>query len=76
MPPRLTWRLMLALVLAVDASSSMEDWERKMQREGYASAVTSRAVLKSIADGKHHRYRSDNVRMGIVRQPSRGLSRG
>jgi hypothetical protein len=45
----------VALVLAVDASSSMTPEERKLQRDGYAEALTSPAVLQAIADGLHHR---------------------
>jgi hypothetical protein len=36
------------LILAVDASSSMNTADRKMQRDGYARALTSRAVVDAI----------------------------
>jgi Protein of unknown function (DUF1194) len=45
----------VALVLAVDASSSMDDSERKLQREGYAKSITSANVLASIREGFYHR---------------------
>eukprot|EP01037_Dinobryon_pediforme_P021405 gene21405-22264_t len=38
----------VALVLAVDASSSMDDGERVLQRDGYAKALTSSRVLDAI----------------------------
>ncbi len=45
----------VALVLAVDASSSMDDGERRMQRNGYASALRSQPVMDAIAHGTQHR---------------------
>jgi Mg-chelatase subunit ChlD len=45
----------VALVLAVDASSSMDTGERRLQRKGYATALTSRPVLDAIEHGTQHR---------------------
>ena len=41
----------VALVLAVDASSSMDETERRMQRDGYATALVSSQVLDAIKFG-------------------------
>jgi hypothetical protein len=41
----------VALVLAVDASSSMDEGERRMQRDGYATALVSDRVLQAIKFG-------------------------
>jgi hypothetical protein len=41
----------VALVLAVDASSSMDDGERRMQRDGYATAMVSDNVMQAIKFG-------------------------
>lgn len=41
----------LLLVLAVDASGSIDDREFRLQREGYAEAVTSSRVLSAIRSG-------------------------
>ncbi len=41
----------VALVLAVDASSSMDDGERRMQRDGYAKALMSDPVMHAIKFG-------------------------
>jgi Protein of unknown function (DUF1194) len=48
-------RVDVALVLAVDASSSMDDGERQLQRSGYAKALTSQHVLSAIHDGRNGR---------------------
>ncbi len=45
----------VALVLAVDASSSMDDGERVLQRDGYAKALTSSRVLDAIKFGRQRR---------------------
>jgi len=41
----------VALVLAVDASSSMDENERRMQRDGYVTAFVSERVLQAIKFG-------------------------
>lgn len=41
------------LVLAVDVSLSMSPAELKIQRDGYAAALTDQAVLDAIASGAH-----------------------
>jgi hypothetical protein len=43
----------LALVLAADVSRSIDDDEFKLQRQGYAAAVTNPRVLQAIAGGPH-----------------------
>jgi hypothetical protein len=43
----------LELVLAVDASGSIDDREFALQREGYASALMHADVLAAIAGGPH-----------------------
>lgn len=43
----------LALVLATDVSRSIDDQEFKLQRQGYATAVTDPRVLQAIAAGPH-----------------------
>ncbi len=41
----------LELVLAADASGSIDEGEIKLQREGYASAITSGEILQAIGVG-------------------------
>jgi hypothetical protein len=43
----------VALVFAADVSRSIDDDEFKLQRQGYAAAVTNQRVLQSIASGQH-----------------------
>ena len=43
----------LALVLAVDASGSIDDSEYALQRDGIAGAITDPAVFAAIKGGKH-----------------------
>src|SRR5690349_24269101 len=43
----------VALVLAADVSRSIDDDEFKLQRQGYAAAVTSPRVLQAIAAGRN-----------------------
>lgn len=45
----------VALVLAVDASQSMDDEEQGIQRTGYVQALTSPEVLMAIGYGRHKR---------------------
>ncbi len=42
----------LELVLAADGSGSIDEDEFRFQREGYAAAITSEAVLRSIQAGR------------------------
>ena len=42
----------VALVLAADVSRSIDDDEFKLQRQGYAAAVTNPRVLNAIAAGQ------------------------
>jgi uncharacterized protein DUF1194 len=43
----------LELVLAADGSGSIDEDEFRFQREGYASAIQSDAVLNAIKSGRH-----------------------
>ncbi|KXF77101.1 hypothetical protein ATN84_12870 [Paramesorhizobium deserti] len=43
------------LVLAVDASRSMEPFEQKIQRDGYVAAFRHPQVIKAILEGLHGR---------------------
>lgn len=43
----------LALVLAVDASGSIDAGEYRLQREGYAAAIADARVLRAIRSGRH-----------------------
>ena len=43
----------VALIFAADVSRSIDDDEFKLQRQGYAAAVTSPRVLQAIAGGPH-----------------------
>jgi len=43
----------LQLILAADVSISVDNQEFELQREGYASAITSEAVLNAIRAGPH-----------------------
>jgi hypothetical protein len=49
------WDVDLALVLAVDVSSSMNMDEMRAQRDGYVAAFRHPAVLQSIPSGAHGR---------------------
>lgn len=44
----------LQLVLATDVSISVDNEEFRLQRDGYAAAITSPAVLEAIRGGPHH----------------------
>jgi hypothetical protein len=45
----------LLLILAADVSRSMDEPKFRLQREGYASAITNRRVLNAIESGAHGR---------------------
>src|ERR1700674_1265356 len=45
----------LQLVIAIDVSSSMDESRRRVQRDGYARAIRSAAVLAAIKSGPHGR---------------------
>lgn len=45
----------VALVLAADASGSVDENELKLQREGYAAALTHPEVVQAITNGAHGR---------------------
>ena len=42
----------LALVIAVDVSTSMSDQEQRTQREGYVAALLSPEVMRAIKSGR------------------------
>ena len=44
----------LQLILAADVSISVDNEEFRLQREGYAAAITSVPVLEAIRSGPHH----------------------
>jgi hypothetical protein len=47
----------VALIFAADVSRSVDDDEFKLQRQGYAAAITNPRVLQAIAAGQHgHRH--------------------
>jgi hypothetical protein len=48
-------RVDLKLVLTADGSGSIDDAELRLQREGYATAITSRRVLEAIAEDPRRR---------------------
>ncbi|MET1028005.1 MAG: DUF1194 domain-containing protein [Dongiaceae bacterium] len=60
----------LALVLAVDASGSIDPWEFKLQKEGIAGAVTDAAVLGEIRGGGHGRIAIAYVEWGSPGLPA------
>ena len=45
----------LELVLAVDASRSIDGYEYRLQREGYARALRDPAVIRAITSGEYRR---------------------
>jgi len=53
-PAALARTVDLALVLAVDVSGSVNTERYELQRQGYAQAFKSPAVLEAIAAGEHH----------------------
>lgn len=48
-------RVDLELVLAVDASRSIDGYEYRLQREGYARALRHPEVVRAITSGEHRR---------------------
>ena len=48
-------RVDLLLVLAADVSRSVDSEKFKLQREGYAAAISDRRVLETISAGRHGR---------------------
>jgi hypothetical protein len=52
-PPARAETVDVALVLAADVSRSIDDDEFKLQRQGYAAAVTNPRVLQAIGAGAH-----------------------
>ena len=51
--PALAESVDVALVLATDVSRSIDDDEFKLQRQGYAAAITNPRVLQAIGAGAH-----------------------
>ena len=54
-PVRAQERVDVALVLAVDVSRSMSYEELRIQREGYAAAISSPQVVRAIGQGAYRR---------------------
>jgi Protein of unknown function (DUF1194) len=54
----------LELVLAADGSGSIDDEELKLQREGYAAAITDPRVLSAIASGPLQRIALTYIEWG------------
>ena len=54
----------LELVLAADASGSIDDGEIRLQREGYAAAITSGEILQAIGVGYLRRIALTYVEWG------------
>jgi Protein of unknown function (DUF1194) len=52
-PPAGAEAVDLALVLAADVSRSIDDDEFKLQRQGYAAAITNPRVLQAVAASAH-----------------------
>jgi len=58
----------LELVLAVDASGSMDVDEQRLQREGYARALRQPEVIRAIADGAYGRIALTYIEWGDPNQ--------
>jgi Protein of unknown function (DUF1194) len=54
-PARAETRVDLELVLAVDTSRSIDAFEYRLQRMGYAKALTHPAVIEAITSGPHRK---------------------
>ena len=63
-PVRAQTSVDVALVLAVDASGSIDGDEFKLQKEGIAQAITNAEVLKAIASGRSGRIAIAYVEWG------------
>lgn len=62
--PALAERVDLELVLAADGSGSIDDQEFRLQRAGYAAAITNPNVLAAIQSGFHGRIALAHVEWG------------
>lgn len=58
----------LALVLAVDVSRSIDDYEYRLQRQGYARALVHPDVVEAITSGEQHRIALTYVEWSSVGQ--------
>jgi uncharacterized protein DUF1194 len=63
----------LALVLAVDASGSIDPWEFQLQKQGIAGAITDPEVLGEIRGGGHGRIAIAYVEWGSPGMPANVL---
>ena len=61
-------RVDLEVVLLADASRSIDDGEIRLQRQGYAAAITHPDILAAIASGFHGRIAVVYVEWGGVDQ--------
>lgn len=60
----------LALVLAVDASGSIDPAEFQLQKEGIAASITNEEVLAAIRSGRHDRIAIALVEWGSPGSPA------
>ena len=51
----------VTLVLSADVSRSLDDEKFRLQREGYAAAITDPIILRLIKSGKHGRIGQGNI---------------
>jgi hypothetical protein len=54
-PARSAEQVDLLLVLAADVSRSVDHLKHRLQREGYAAAISDKRVLDAISSGRHRR---------------------
>jgi len=54
-PARSSEQMDLLLVLAADVSRSVDHLKHRLQREGYAAAISDKRVLDAISSGRHRR---------------------
>lgn len=62
--PALAEKVDLELVLAADGSGSIDDDELRLQREGYAAAITHPKILDAIRSGFHQKIAIAYVEWG------------
>jgi len=67
-PARAQTPVDLELILAVDASRSIDDYEYRLQREGYARALRDKAVVEAILSGERQRIALAYVEWGSAIQ--------
>jgi hypothetical protein len=55
LPARSAEQVDLLLVLAADVSRSVDNQKHRLQREGYAAAMSDKRVLDAVSSGRHRR---------------------